>query len=255
MEIKIKSTRVIKEGTQAKSKQPYKWVSVIVDDGSEKGTEYTTFDAGVLNLGAGSIIDIGEPKIKEGKLSFKDFKVVSEVKAGEPAAPPGGGGYKRGTEGIEFEYRLKAKLQAIERASIEGQTVYNGVIQLLTHWPDVKSRPETVLLIDEVIVGGLQWAKKAVGTSGAPVEKKEAGAPGKEPPKPEVKGGPTPVELPKFKDGPALVNYALKNGWKIDRVKSSLGINNPTEIKDIEAAAKILFGLYIHFAEEPELPF
>lgn len=252
MEIKIKSTRVIKEGIQEKSKQPYKWVSVMADDGSEKGTEYTTFDAGVLKLGPGSVIEIGDPKTKEGKLSFKEVvKVVSEVKAAEPAREPGT--YKRDTEAIELEYRLKGKLQAIERASIEGQTVYNGVIELLTHWPDVKSRPDTVALIDDVILAGLQWAKKAVGTSGAPVEKKAE--PKAEAPKKTEEGGPTPVELPNFKDGPALVNYALQNGWKIERLKTSLGITNPTEIKDIEAAAKVLFGPYIHFAEEPELPF
>ena len=256
MQIKIKSTRVIKEGVR-KDKSPYKWCSVIVDDGSEKGTEYTTFDTGVLNLGAGSVIEIGEPKIKEGKLSFKDFKVVSEVKAEASAGPgatapppPGGAGYKRDAEGIRLEYELRGKIEAQKNASIEGQAVMNGALEVLKHFGKVPEEPKE---LKDLVMAGLRWGLKAVGASGAPVEKKAE--PKTEAPKKAEEGGPEPVELPRFKDGTALVNYALKHDWKIERIRASLGIQTPTEIKDLEAAAKVLFGPYIHFAEEPELPF
>ena len=80
MQITIKSMRIIREGDGSDGKRAYKWVSVMADDGSEKGTEYTTFDAGVFKLGPGSVIDIGDPETKDGKLKFKKVeKVISEV--------------------------------------------------------------------------------------------------------------------------------------------------------------------------------
>lgn len=67
----------------------------------------------------------------------------------------------------------------------------------------------------------------------------------------------TPAEVPKtkaekewdelgqnkeYKDGVELVNAALKQGWKMPEIKKSLGIDKPTDIKDVSAAAKVLFG-------------
>ncbi len=124
MQITIKSMRIIKEGDGSDGKRAYKWVSVMADDGSEKGTEYTTFDAGVLKLGPGSVIDIGDPETKDGKLKFKKVeKVISEVAAIPTPLPPGP---DRQTTPEEWKEK-----QLIEHASFEAQTAYKGAIELL----------------------------------------------------------------------------------------------------------------------------
>jgi len=145
MQITIKSTRIIKEGFQSNGTTPYKWVSVIADDGSEKGTEYTTFDAGVLKLGPGSVIDIGDIETKEGKLKFKKVvSVISELKATAPA--PNGKTYP---DMSKEEWREK---QLIERASFEAQTAFKGIIDLLV--------AKIILPEGEIAQGALDWASK-----------------------------------------------------------------------------------------------
>lgn len=250
-----------KSGTGGKSG---KWTLVIIT--AEDGAEFTSFDTALEKFGPGTIIEI-EPEVitKDGKtkVNIKEWKLISVALPAGPAALLPGSPYKRDTEGIEFEYNLKARLQSTERASIEAQTVYNGVIEILNNWPNASGTVEELSKTHEemaeelkelraLVLEALKWARKVLGASGAPVVKKESAPPAK---KYEEAGGPTPVELPRFKDGPALVNYALKHGWKIERVKESLGISNPTEIKDVEAATKVLFGPYIKWAEAPDLPF
>jgi hypothetical protein len=48
-------------------------------------------------------------------------------------------------------------------------------------------------------------------------------------------------EIPAFKAGHELFNYALKHGYTIDKIKEMLGIKNPTEITDIKIATEKLF--------------
>ena len=48
-------------------------------------------------------------------------------------------------------------------------------------------------------------------------------------------------ELPEFKNGTELVNYALKHGWKMDKIRTALGIETPADIKDVKAASAVLF--------------
>jgi len=153
MQITIKSTRIIKEGMQRDGKTPYKWVSVMADDGSEKGTEYTTFDAGVLKLGPGSVIDIGEVEIKEGKLKFKKVaSVISEVKATAPGPPPGP---VRETSPEEWKEK-----QLIERASYEAQTAFKGLIELAIAYIGQDKDPRAIEDIKEPLGIALDWAAK-----------------------------------------------------------------------------------------------
>jgi len=244
VEITIKSLRIIKEGTQAKSGQPYKWVSVMADDGSEKGTEYTTFDAGVLKLGPGSVIDIGDPVIKGGKLSFKELvSLVSEGQASEapvpgPSESSGAGAYKRDTEAIRLEYGLKAHLQAIERASIEAQTAYNGIMRL-SSIPGIELTDDSAAAYEEAIA----WARAKMAatlanqgpseTTGAKSDTGKAAAPG-EAPAPAAEGTPTALSFPHLG---ALLQWCATKG--IDR-KGFMKLVGATEATlphvDIEAA-------------------
>jgi len=110
MEITVKSVKVVKTGTNKSG--AWELIRVTTLD----GTEYTTFDKKVKHMGEGAVIDIGEPDIKEGKISFKE--IVKVVKEGQAPAVTSGNG--KSPEQI-----------AIERCSIEGQTAYNGIIQLI----------------------------------------------------------------------------------------------------------------------------
>jgi hypothetical protein len=58
---------------------------------------------------------------------------------------------------------------------------------------------------------------------------------------PAVETKPAAGEIPAFKAGHELFNYALKHGYTIDKIKEVLGIKNPTEITDIKIATEKLF--------------
>jgi len=81
MEIKVKSSQVVKTGSN--SKGDWELIKVI----SEDGTGYTTFDKKAKYLGTGAVVDIGEPDIKEGKISFKEVIKVIKEGTGQAQAP------------------------------------------------------------------------------------------------------------------------------------------------------------------------
>ena len=112
MQITIKSVRSVKTGTSKKG--DWELISVV----SSKGTEYTTFDKKVKQLGPDSIIEIGEPDEKDGKLSFK--KVVEVVSEAAPRIEPGPNG-KPSKSSDQFDQ---------ERRSVEAQTAFEGIIEL-----------------------------------------------------------------------------------------------------------------------------
>jgi len=61
MQITIKSIKVLKTGTNKTGE--WKLIGVTSDD----GTNYATFHKSAENLIPGTVIDIGEPDIKEGE--------------------------------------------------------------------------------------------------------------------------------------------------------------------------------------------
>jgi len=120
-----------------------------------EGAEFTTFDSAVKQITPGSILEI-EPEVKGKYLNIKEFKVIEEG-AGESKASTNGGGYKRDTEGIEFEYRLKARLEQIKNASIEAQTAYNGII--------TAACAGKLLFTGEVAMKAFKWAEAKLDAS------------------------------------------------------------------------------------------
>jgi hypothetical protein len=52
---------------------------------------------------------------------------------------------------------------------------------------------------------------------------------------------PAADEIPAFKAGYELVNYATKHGKTFDEIKEVLGIKNPIEITDVKAATEKLY--------------
>lgn len=118
MQVNVKSVKVLKSGTNKNGE----WELVGVT--SEDGTNYTTFHKSAKNLTAGSVIEF-EPEIKEGKISFKEYKVVSEAPA--PASPSPANGKPDSHQGMTPE--MWAEKDRLERWSIESQTAFKGIME------------------------------------------------------------------------------------------------------------------------------
>ncbi len=133
MQITIKSIET-KEGTAATGKNagnPYKLFVVWGED----GLDYTTFDAGVVGLPAGSVIrpDSITTTEKDGhdKRSFKKFTLIPGEKATAPdtaQAPTGKADTRPGMTPADW-----AEKDRLERFSIESQVAFKGVVELFTH--------------------------------------------------------------------------------------------------------------------------
>ena len=115
MEITVKEVRVLKTGTTKSGD----WELIKVT--SEDDTGYTTFDKKAKSL-TGATIEF-DPVIKEGKLSFKDFKVISE---GQVSPPP-----EAKPIDSQMSKEDRSDKQRVERASIEAQTAYKGIPELV----------------------------------------------------------------------------------------------------------------------------
>lgn len=171
-EIKVKEIR----GPLGKGEKKF---YAVVD---EKGGEFTTFDTKIQSIKPGSVLEA------EIKVEGKYVNIVKWTLLQEPETHPRNGkepgAYKRDLEGIQFEYELKARLQQIERASIEAQTAYNGIIQLWCS-PDSAKNAQ---LSEEVLQKALKWAESRLDESMKPAPKAE--------PKPITKPAKKPVEKP-----------------------------------------------------------
>jgi len=96
----------------------------------QNGEEITDFDPAFKGFGKGTRINF-EPKIDGTHTNFARWEMIELIEA----APGGNDGppspSKSDTEGIRYEYQLKARLQATELASMEARTAFNGVVELV----------------------------------------------------------------------------------------------------------------------------
>jgi len=128
MQITIKSVKVGKTGTSAKGD----WELIVIT--SEDGTDYRTFQKSAKNLIAGTVIDIGETVIKEGKITIKEYTVVSAPAAPalpndvQPAYIPGGAVKIDTSQDMTPE--KWAEKDERQRLSIETQVAYKGIMEL-----------------------------------------------------------------------------------------------------------------------------
>ena len=121
-EVRVKDIKT-KEGVTergARAGQPWELVIIVGDDGSE----FTTFDTGAKEVGIGGLIEL-EPVIKAGKTNFTKFNI--KEKGSSAATPPG----KTNGQRSDMTKEDWAKKDRIERASIETQTAFKGIIDLL----------------------------------------------------------------------------------------------------------------------------
>ena len=120
----------------------------------ESGEEATSFDGAFENFGKGTKLNV-ELKVKGKHINIDSYEVLSAT-VEKPTV--NGGGYKKDIEGLKVEYQLKARLQAIDRASIEAQTAYNGAIKLLAsgECPDVAK---------DLVSSALAWGKSKLHAS------------------------------------------------------------------------------------------
>jgi len=219
LQITVKSAKVGKTGTSDKGD----WELIVIK--AEDGTDYTTFHKSAKNLTPGTVIDIGEPTIKNGKCSFKEFNVISQ---GSPATSTSANG-KNGMTPEDW-----AKKDRIERASYEAQTAFKGVIELLV--------AKVILPEGEIAKSALDWAAKKL-IPGVPEQ--VARMPGlvKDPPTETDKEFEKLGEEPTFKNvGEFLTRVTKELGINRVEVLTRLSINDVKEIDSLEEAWATLTG-------------
>ena len=131
MQITVKETKVLSTGTNATG--TWELIKVVSDD----GTEYTTFDQAAKHLTPGSVIDIGEIILKQGKPEFK--KVENVVKKGTGIST------EKGTPTMTKDGW--GEKDRIERASIEAQVAVKAVAELVKAGVFAKDDPAVQLAI------------------------------------------------------------------------------------------------------------
>jgi len=147
MQITVKSTKIAKTGTNKSGD----WELVLVT--SDDGTDYATFHKNAKNLIAGTVIDIGEPKIEKGKCSFKEYEIVSAPAETPPA----------GTSKSDMTPEMWAEKDRIERWSFEAQVAYKGIVELVkTIYSTDKEIPDELKKVYDV---ALNWALAHFQTS------------------------------------------------------------------------------------------
>jgi hypothetical protein len=142
MEIEVRTAKVIKKGTSDKG--AWELIKVTTPD----GTEYTTFDKKAKHQDPGAVIDIGEPKIEKGKISFE--KIVRVVREGQPASGARGSDYKADPVKLaseELRSRMHAGVQLLvagiyKRDEPLGKLVESWIIGKKTTGP-TKKAPQT----------------------------------------------------------------------------------------------------------------
>ena len=205
------------------------WINTRVT--SDTGVIFSTFHKGAQEIAEGDTVEM-EVTVSEKGNNFDEYKILEKGSAPTADVPsnggtPGGGAYKRDTEAIRLEYGLKAHLQAIERASIEAQTAYNGIMRL-SSVPGVELTGDSAAAYEEAI----NWARLKMAATlanqgpsevtGAKSGRGDAPAPGKAPASTEDKA----PKAPSFPHVGALLKWCADNG--VDR-STFLGIVGATE--------------------------
>ena len=187
--------------------------SIKHDDGENKpfiitttdGAKMSGFDTGLGNLKPGTVIEV-EVKVDGKFINIKKWQPVSEPVANNN--PPIFVG-----SALEIVCLQELGHYIREGDMLGANAPYRVIVD--KYWQIIDRNLDS--LLDE--------------TKATVIETKS----------PAIETKPAAGEIPSFKAGHELFNYALKHGYTIDKIKEVLGINNPTEITDIKTATEKLF--------------
>ena len=133
MQITVREIKTLKTGSR-KGKNgddiPWTLYAVVSEDGTEKGTKYTTFDGGVSKLNKGAVIEIGDPIIEGGNVKFKGVERIISNPASTPA-PSSPTGAASGTQETRMTNEDWERKDKIKNNSIESQVAFNGIVTLV----------------------------------------------------------------------------------------------------------------------------
>ena len=157
MQITVKSTKVLKTGSNAKGD----WELIGLT--STDGKDFTTFHKGVKNLKPGTVVQLDEVTIKDDKTSFKEYTVVSEPSASTSTAPAP-------TSGMTPQDW--AEKDRLERRSREVNTCFMGISSIAQAYVTIGIDPCGAEEFGGVYKNALKWADahfqmKATGTTAA----------------------------------------------------------------------------------------
>lgn len=149
-EIKVRSSKMAKTGNR-RDGAPWSLIAVVDDT---TGIEYTTFDT-KADCPAGTVLEIGDPDIKEGKFSFKKCDIVSS-----PSVQSGPNGQTNSGPRSSMSPDDWAKKDRMERMSYESQTAFKGVVDLIVATLQSDGVPEEVINpLLPVYQKALKWAE------------------------------------------------------------------------------------------------
>ena len=135
MEITVKSTKMLKDGTNDYG--AWKLIAIVTSE----DIKYTTLAKGAETITAGAVIDISNMDEDDKGKSFKKFKIISEGR--KPPSPSEGDGM---TPDMWDEKDKK------HRESIESQVAFKGVVELMVALIISKD--------DQLGKATLSWAKE-----------------------------------------------------------------------------------------------
>jgi len=131
MQLTVKSVKVGATGTSKRGD----WELIVVT--SQDDTDYTTFHKNAKDIPPGSVIEVEDTVVKDGKTSFKEFVIVSKPAPVADVGVVAEQGQLTGQGNIYAEKNgmtpedWKEK-QSLERISIEGQTCIKQLVLALS---------------------------------------------------------------------------------------------------------------------------
>jgi len=240
MQITLKSSKVAKTGENKNGT----WKLIVVVD-EITGIEYTTFDT-KANAGAGAVLEIGEPDVKNGKFSFKKCELIS----GAPANT-GSNGAPNGKEGARSSMSPEdwAKKDRIERASYEAQTAFKGIISLQIASCQCTENGGIIGDADKfkkVFNEALDWASAHLKTTPASnIKESKIGEPKKEGQAPPRQNDPELGDPPGFKNVGEFFTACQANGVERSKALELIGVADKDAAKINTEDAWLIIQEYI----------
>ena len=220
----------VKKGTNDKGP----WTNTRVT--GEDGAIFGTFSDSAQYIGKGDLIEL-EPVVKGKNINFSDWNMLEKGTGASSAsgtpAPANGGGYKKDIDGMRAEYVMKARLQAIERASIEAQTAYNGIISLAAGVGPQERFPDDSPIL-EALSEAIAWARQKMAATLVNQAPSEAAGATPEAPQPDVRVE-TSVSLPYVEPEEPFPHIGALLAWC-----NTYGVDRPTFFEITNSSEKTL---------------
>ncbi len=162
--ITVKDIRVKTGITKSGQNEGKPWELVIII--GQDGSEFTTFDTAVKDVGIGGVLE-AEVEVKNGKTNIKSFRILTK---GTASAPVAAGPAPQANGFPDMSKEDWAEKQRIERASFEAQTAFKGLMEVAGQIISGGGDPVQTAspLFNENYTLAMAWAKGKILNNGIP---------------------------------------------------------------------------------------